>query len=164
MQLANHQNGEMISLTCFHRIAMRRVVIDQIGSGFEQVRQLILEIAKRLDEGRLYERNEISRTIEKILKDKIQADKITEKWIEECLAPEYKRQYTKSEPSSLSKERQRKISSGGNQTLPERHVDNGINQHGEGQIFNEIQSKDSKQVKEEPQHKVSRSYKRCLNK
>jgi DNA modification methylase len=32
--------------------------------------------------------------------DKIQEGKITEKWIEECLSPECKRQYTKSELSS----------------------------------------------------------------
>ncbi|MGC1931329.1 MAG: hypothetical protein WA667_20350, partial [Candidatus Nitrosopolaris sp.] len=85
-------------------ISTLRIVIDQIGAGFEQARRLILEIAKRLDEGRLCERNHIARTIKKILKDKIEQGKVTEKWIEECLPQEYKRQYTKSEPSSLSKE------------------------------------------------------------
>jgi hypothetical protein len=43
-------------------IATLRIVIDQIGSGFEQARELILEIARQLDEGRLCERNQISRT------------------------------------------------------------------------------------------------------
>ena len=77
-------------------IATLMVVVDQIDSDFKQPRELILEIARQLDEGRLCERNQISRTIKKILKDKIEEGKVTEKWIEECLAPEYKRQYTKS--------------------------------------------------------------------
>lgn len=83
-------------------IASLRVVID---SDFKQATALILEIATRLDKVELCERNHVSRTIKKILKDKIQEGKFTEKWIEECLAPEYKRQYIKSEPSSLSKQR-----------------------------------------------------------
>ncbi|MGC1933219.1 MAG: hypothetical protein WA667_29960, partial [Candidatus Nitrosopolaris sp.] len=106
------------------RIAMLRVVIDQIGSGFEQARQLILEIAKRLDEGGLCERNHVSITVKKILKDKIKEGKVTEKWIEECLPQEYKRQYTKSEPSSLSKEQPKQqiieVSTEGEQVSPEQ--------------------------------------------
>jgi hypothetical protein len=89
-------------------IATLRVVVDQIDSGFKQARELILEIARQLDERKLCERNQISRTIKKILKDKIQEGKVTEKWIEECSAPEYKRQYTKSEPSSLSKQQRKR--------------------------------------------------------
>jgi ParB-like nuclease domain len=85
-------------------IAMLRVVIDQLDSDFKQAKDLILEIARQLDERELCERNQISRTVKKILKDKIQEGKVTEKWIEECLAPEYKRQYTKSELSSFSKQ------------------------------------------------------------
>jgi hypothetical protein len=88
-------------------IATLRVVVDQIDSDFKRARELILEIARQLDEKKLCERNQISRTIKKILKDKIHEGKVTEKWIEECLAPEYKRQYTKSEPSSLSKQQQK---------------------------------------------------------
>src|SRR5215469_17435136 len=85
-------------------IASLRIVIDQLDLDFKQAKELILEIARQLDERKLCERNQISRTIKKILKDKIQEGKVTEKWIEECLAPEYKRQYTKSEPSSVSKQ------------------------------------------------------------
>ena len=44
------------------------------------------------------------------MKDKIRVGKITAKWIEECLPPEYKRKYmTKSEVSSLSKENMKEI-------------------------------------------------------
>jgi len=102
-------------------IATLRVVVDQINSHFKQARELILKIAKQLDERELCERDQISRTIKKILRDKIQAGKITEKWIEECLAPEYKRQYNKSELSSLSKQRPKRqfgISTKGNHILP----------------------------------------------
>ena len=87
------------------KITMLLVVIDQIDSDFKQARELILEIAKRLDEGRLCERSQISRILKKILRDKIQEGKVTEKWIEECLPPEYKRTYVKSELSSLSKQK-----------------------------------------------------------
>lgn len=47
-------------------------------------------------------KNQICKRIKEILKDKIQQRKITEKWIEECLPKEYKRNYVKSELSSLS--------------------------------------------------------------
>ena len=117
-----------------------RILIDQLDSDFKQVRELILEIAKHLDDGGLCERNQISRTIKKILIDKIQAGKITEKWIEECLSPEYKRQYTKSELSSLSKHRPKRqlieVSVGGNQILPEQQADKGIDRLSERQPSN----------------------------
>lgn len=74
-------------------------------------------------------RDQISRTIKILLKDKIQANKITEKWIEECLPQEYKRQYIKSEPSSLSKQKKPQlveVSTGGKHTLLED--DDGVNQ------------------------------------
>ena len=44
------------------------------------------------------------------MKDKIREGKITAKWIEDCLPPEYKRKYTtKSEDTSLSKENRKEI-------------------------------------------------------
>lgn len=68
--------------------------------------ELIIKIAKRLDEGSLCERSKISQVIKKILKDKIQEGKITKKWIEECLPRDYKRKYIiKSELNSLSSKR-----------------------------------------------------------
>jgi hypothetical protein len=111
-------------------IATLRVVVDQIDSDFKKARELILEIARQLDERQLCARNEISRTIKKILTDKIQEGKVTEKWIEECLAPEYKRQYTKSEPSSLSKQKPKQqvieVSTEGKQVSPEQHDDDKV--------------------------------------
>ena len=41
---------------------------------------------------------------------RIREGKITAKWIEDCLSPEYKRKYTtKSEDTSLSKENMKEI-------------------------------------------------------
>jgi hypothetical protein len=61
------------------KITMLLIVIDQIDSDFKQARELILEIAKRFDEEGLCDRNEISRTLKKILREKIQKGKVTEK-------------------------------------------------------------------------------------
>jgi hypothetical protein len=114
-------------------IATLRIVIDQIDSDFKQARELILEIARQLDERQLCARNEISRTIKKILKDKIKEGKVTEKWIEECLAPEYKRQYTESEPISLSKQQPKQqiieVSTEGKQVSPEQENDDTSSNH-----------------------------------
>jgi hypothetical protein len=80
-----------------------RLVVDQLGKNFIKTKDLIHELARRLDENKLCERDQVSRKIKEILKDKIREGKITAKWIEDCLPPEYKRKYrTKSEVSSLS--------------------------------------------------------------
>jgi hypothetical protein len=84
-------------------IADLRSVIDQLDMNFDNARNLILELARRLDETKTCEQSQICREIKEILEDKIKDGKITEKWIEACLPPEYKRRYTKSEVSSLSK-------------------------------------------------------------
>jgi hypothetical protein len=82
-----------------------KLVIDQINIDRNNAENLILKLAKHLDENKLCERNQISRKIKNILGDKIKEGKVTGKWIEECLPSEYKRKYTtKSELSSLSEE------------------------------------------------------------
>jgi hypothetical protein len=82
-----------------------KLVVDQLGNNFTKTKELIHELARRLDESKLCERDQVSRKIKEILKDKIKEGKITAKWIEDCLSPEYKRKYTtKSEDTSLSSE------------------------------------------------------------
>ena len=82
-----------------------KLVIDQINIDRNNAENLILQLAKHLDENKLCERNQISRKIKNILGDKIKEGKVTGKWVEECLPSEYKRKYiTKSEVSSLSEE------------------------------------------------------------
>ena len=79
-------------------------IIDDYDYNFKKFPELILELARRLNEEKSCEQNKISQIIKEILKDKIKEGKITAKWIEECLPSEYKRKYTiKSEQSSLSK-------------------------------------------------------------
>lgn len=89
-----------------------KLVVDQLGNNFAKAKDLIHELARRLDESKQFERDQVSSKIKEILKDKIAEGKITAKWIEDCLSPEYKRKYTtkpKSEVSSLSKENRKEI-------------------------------------------------------
>ena len=87
-----------------------KLVVDQLGSNFAKAKELIHELARHLDESKQCERDQVSRKIKEILKDKIREGKITAKWIEDCLPSEYKRKYTtKSEDTSLSKESTKEI-------------------------------------------------------
>jgi hypothetical protein len=84
-------------------VSQIKYVIDQICTNFATTRELVLELARRLNETKECEVDQTCRKIKLTLKDKIREGKITEKWIEECLPQEYKRKYNKSELTSLSK-------------------------------------------------------------
>jgi hypothetical protein len=88
-------------------IADLKISIDQLHNSFNKAKDLILELARRLDETKRCEQSQICRKIKEVLQDKIKEGKITEKWIAGCLPPEYKRRYAKSEVSSLSKQAKR---------------------------------------------------------
>lgn len=77
-------------------------LIDTFRSIGSEIRDLILDLARWMDETKQFRQDEICRKIKNELKEKIAQGKISEKWIEECLPKEYKRRYTKSELSSLS--------------------------------------------------------------
>jgi predicted alternative tryptophan synthase beta-subunit len=77
-----------------------RNIIDQLDSNFKSTKELIIELARKLDEEKISERSKISRLIKYILKDKIREGKITAKWIEDCRPEDYKRKYSKSEENS----------------------------------------------------------------
>ena len=64
-----------------------RLVIDELGRNFTNAKNLILELARLLDETHQCEQCQISRKIKEMLKGKINEGKITGKWIEEyaCL-------------------------------------------------------------------------------
>ena len=86
-------------------------IIDDYDYNFKKFQELILELARRLNEEKSCEQNKISQIIKEILKDKIKEGKITAKWIEECLPTEYKRKYSlKSEQSSLSNKKKGLVS------------------------------------------------------
>src|SRR5690348_7862248 len=78
-----------------------KLAIDQFDSSFKNARDLILELARILDESGRFERRSISQKIKEILSDKIQEGKVTPKWVHDCLPGEYKREY-KREVTSLS--------------------------------------------------------------
>jgi hypothetical protein len=106
---SEHQNDNTSSAflaenkTIEEIVSQIRYVIDQISTNFATARELVLELARRLNETKECELGQTCRKIKLILKDKIREGRITEKWIEECLPQEYKRKYNKSEVSSLSK-------------------------------------------------------------
>jgi hypothetical protein len=79
-------------------------IIDALHLHTNQFRELIIDLARYIDENEICERNQICRKIKEKLQDKIKEGKITERWIEECLPQEYKRKYIKSEVSSVSNE------------------------------------------------------------
>jgi hypothetical protein len=79
-----------------------RQIIDHYSTTFSRAGDIILRLARRLDETKQCEQGQICKRIKEIMKDKIQEGKISEKWIEKCLPKEYKRNYVKSELSSLS--------------------------------------------------------------
>jgi hypothetical protein len=83
-----------------------------------KIRDLLLELARWMDETEQCQQDEICRKIKHILKEKIDQRKISERWIEDSLPQEYKRQYTKSELSSVSKENKQEqvLSIGGQET------------------------------------------------
>jgi hypothetical protein len=85
-------------------IVKLRADIDALHLHTNGIKDSILDLARYLNENKIFERNQICRRIKEKLQDKIKEGKITEKWIEECLPQEYKRRYTKSEVSSVSNE------------------------------------------------------------
>ena len=83
------------------------------------VREIILQLAKCLDENKHCETNEICSLIKKMLADKIEEAKITARWIEDCLPKEYKRKYAKSELTSDLTTREINQTSAGQQIVQE---------------------------------------------
>lgn len=83
-------------------LARLKIQIDGLHMIFETVRDIILELARFLDENKYCETSEICSLIKKLLADKIKETKITARWIEECLPKKYKRKYDKSELASHS--------------------------------------------------------------
>ncbi len=80
-------------------ISILKTTIDR---NFNDARNLILELARRLDETKNIKRSRVCLKIKELLRDKITEGKITKRWIEESLPSDYKRRYIKSEVSFLS--------------------------------------------------------------
>ena len=83
-------------------VANLRAVIDELDRNFTSAKNLILELARLLDETKQCQRSQVCRKIKEALRDKIKEGKITGKWIERCLPQDYKRIYAERKQSSLS--------------------------------------------------------------
>jgi hypothetical protein len=106
-----------------------RKTIDELDANSKTAQELILEAARKLDESKQCKQNEICVTIKKLLKDRIDQGKISEKWIEDSLPKEYQRKYiaksmhAKSEVTSLSKNTSKSGTT--SVLLPSSHRDGG---------------------------------------
>jgi predicted nucleic-acid-binding protein len=74
-----HDNSLSDDQTIKDIIIDLRLVVDQHGKNFIKTKDLIHELARRLDESKQCERDQVSREIKEILKDKIREEKITAK-------------------------------------------------------------------------------------
>src|SRR5215212_8429884 len=115
-------------------IADLRTAIDQLAIDFNTAKNLIFELARWFDETKGCKQSQICRKIKEILQGKIKDGKITEKWIESCLPQEYKRRYTKSEVSSLSKQAKRNAES----EQPENRDKILVYAQGEGSVLTNV--------------------------
>jgi hypothetical protein len=120
-----------------------------------RLNELLLVLARYLDENEGYERNQICRKIKEKLQDKIKERKITERWIEECLPQEYKRRYSKSEVSSVSSENK------------QGQISSLITQDAESYAVKEFDIEDHKPSADPPISKASQAdadeLQRCVN-
>jgi hypothetical protein len=74
-------------------IADLKMVVEKFHFEFTKLREIIQELAKRLDENKICKQDIICHVIKEILKEKIDEGKISERYIESCLPTEYKRKY-----------------------------------------------------------------------
>ena len=72
-----------------------KIMIENLHLKFTTLREIILELARRLDEEQICKQENICQTIKEILKEKISEGKISERYIESCLPIEYKRKHNK---------------------------------------------------------------------
>lgn len=92
-------------------IADLKILVETLHLEFTKLREIIQELARRLDEEQICKQENICQTIKEILKDKIDEGKISERYIESCLPTEYKRKHIrkksiKTEQISVSQSNQ----------------------------------------------------------
>ena len=76
-------------------IADLKMMVEKFHLEFTKLREIILELARRLDEEQICKQETICQTIKEILKEKIAEGKISERYIESCLPIEYKRKHVR---------------------------------------------------------------------
>ena len=76
-------------------IADLKMMVENLHLKFTTLREIIQELARRLDEEQICKQENICQTIKEILKEKIAEGKISERYIESCLPIEYKRKHNR---------------------------------------------------------------------
>ena len=76
-------------------IADLKMLVENLNLEFNKLREIIQELAKRLDENKICKQEIICQAIKEILKEKISEGKISERYIESCLPTEYKRKHNR---------------------------------------------------------------------
>ena len=76
-------------------IADLKMMVEELHLKFTTLREIIQELARRLDEEQICKQENICQTIKEILKEKIVEGKISERYIESCLPIEYKRKHNR---------------------------------------------------------------------
>jgi hypothetical protein len=108
-----------------------KMVVEKFHFEFTKLREIIQELAKRLDENKICKQDIICHVIKEILK-KIDEGKISERYIESCLPTEYKRKHIRkkiieSEQISVSQNKSasltQKDESNNNSNLENRHIE-----------------------------------------
>ncbi len=74
-------------------IADLKMLVENFHLEFTKLREIIQELARRLDENKICKQETICQAIKEILKEKISEGKISERYIESCLPTEYKRKH-----------------------------------------------------------------------
>jgi hypothetical protein len=74
-------------------IADLKMVVEKFHLEFTKLKEIIQELAKRLDENKICKQEIVCQAIKEILKEKISEGKISERYIESCLPTEYKRKH-----------------------------------------------------------------------
>jgi hypothetical protein len=74
-------------------IADLKILVENLHLEFTKLRDIIQELARRLDENKICKQDTISQVIKEILKEEISKGKISERYIENCLPTEYKRKH-----------------------------------------------------------------------
>ena len=76
-------------------IADLKMLVEELHFQFTKLRDIIQELAKRLDENKICKQEIICQAIKEILKEKISEGIISERYIESCLPTEYKRKHNR---------------------------------------------------------------------
>jgi hypothetical protein len=127
IELDSHAEGILRTL---------KLIIEKLNDNFTTAQELILELAKYLNEKRLCQADTICLFVKKLLQDKIKEGKITSRWIENCLPNEYKRKYSKSELTSHSDPKRIQPTFAGQFTVQE-FQDNQLSDGSRDSILNE---------------------------